>query len=266
MSMKENKLRNILNNGETSVATRIWSTWPVVTESAAATGAFDYIEFVAEYAPFDMLALENMVRACELNNISSMIKVDFQNRFYVAQRAMAAGFQAILFTDHKTAKEVEESLYVVKPDSPDYGGRFGFPNNRWLGFQPYKTQTEYAKMVNNTVKAFMVEKAETLANLDEICSIPGVDMVQFGPSDYCMSLGWDSKDHKSDIRKAEEKMIQIAQDHGVAVRCELDTMEQAEYYKSLGVKHFCVGDEFRNLNAYWNSTCKDIRNLAATIK
>lgn len=263
--MKENKLRSILTNGETSVATRIWSTWPVITEAAASTGNFDYIEFVAEYAPFDMLAMENLVRACELNNIASMIKVDFQNRFYVAQRAMAAGFQAVLFTDHKTAKEVEETLYAVSPDAPEYGGRFGYPNNRWLGFQPYKTQMDYAKMVSNTVKAFMVEKAETLANLEEICSIPGVEMVQFGPSDYSMSLGWDAKDHKDDIRKAEEKMIQIAQDHNVAVRCELDTMEQAEYYKSLGVKHFCVGDEFRNQMAYWRGTCGDVKRLAETI-
>lgn len=263
--MKENRLRGILNKGGSSVATRIWSTWPVMVEAAASTGNFDYIEFVAEYAPFDMLALENFVRACELNNISSMIKVDFQNRFYVAQRAMAAGFQAVLFTDHKTAKEVEETLYAVKPDSPTYGGRFGYPNNRWLGFQPYKTQTDYAKMVSETVKAFMVEKEETLANLDEILSVPGVDMVQFGPSDFSMSQGWDSKDHKDDIRKAEEKMIRIAFDHHVAVRCEIDTLEQAKYYQGLGIKHFCVGDEFRNQMAYWNGPCADVRKLADSI-
>ena len=60
-------------------------------------------------------------------------------------------------------------------------------------------------------------------------------------------------------------MIQIAQDHNVAVRCELDTMEQAEYYKSLGVKHFFVGDEFRNQMAYWRGTCGDVKKLAETI-
>ena len=33
----------------------------MITEAAASTGNFDYIEFVAEYAPFDMLAMENLV-------------------------------------------------------------------------------------------------------------------------------------------------------------------------------------------------------------
>ena len=51
---------------------------------------------------------------------------------------------------------------------------------------------DYAAMVRNTVAAFMVEKKECLDNLEEICEIPGVDMVQFGPSDYSMSLGWNA--------------------------------------------------------------------------
>ncbi|HCR83879.1 MAG TPA: 2,4-dihydroxyhept-2-ene-1,7-dioic acid aldolase [Lachnospiraceae bacterium] len=264
--MKENKLRNMLVNGQATVGTRIWSTWPTLTEACASTGSFDYIEFVAEYAPYDLLGLENLARACELHNISSMIKVDLQNRFYVAQRAMAAGFQSVLFTDHKTAEEVAESLRIVSPDCPESGGRFGYPNNRWVGFQPNNPQMKYAAMVKGTVKAFMIEKAETMDNIEEICSIDGVDMVQFGPSDYSMSKGWNLKDHRDEIRKAEEKMIQVALEHGVAPRCEIDTIEQAEYYKSLGVKHFCVGDEFRNQMAYWNGPAKQVKELAEGLK
>lgn len=263
--LKENKLRMLLNNNESTVATRIWSTWPTMTEACASTGNFDYIEFVAEYAPYDLLQLENLARACELHSISSMIKVDLQNRFYVAQKAMAAGFQSILFTDHKTPEEVEQSLFACNPDCPEHQGRMGYPNNRWVGFQPYKTQMDYAQMVKDTVKAFMVEKAETMSNIEEICSIDGVDMVQFGPSDYSMSLGWNVKDHRDEVRKAEEKMIQVALDHNVAPRCEIDTLEQAEYYKSLGVKHFCVGDEFRNQMACWTGVCGDISKLAKDI-
>ena len=91
--MHENKLRQILQDGKTSVSTRIWSTWPVITESLAAIQAFDYMEFVAEYAPFSQADLENMCRAAELYGMGSMIKVDLQNRGYVAQKAVASGFQ-----------------------------------------------------------------------------------------------------------------------------------------------------------------------------
>lgn len=263
--MHENKMRTILDKGLPSVATRIWSTWPTIIEAAASTGNFDYIEFVAEYAPYNLSDFENMARAAELHGISTMIKVDFQNRYYVAQKALASGFQSILFTDHKTPDEVRETLRMVSADCPQDGGRFGCPTARWIGYYPIKNQVAYADMVRKSVKAFMIEKKEAMDNIEEICSIPGVDMVQFGPFDYCLSRGWNIADHREEVREAEEEMIRVALKHGVQPRCEFDTIERAEYYKSLGVRHFCVGDEMRNLQAYWNGTCGDVKKLADSI-
>jgi len=251
--MKTNKFREILNSGRPSIGTRISSTWPTITEAAASTGKFDYVEFVAEYAPFSQVDLENICRAAELHGICAMIKIDFQNRAYVAQKAMASGFQALLFTDHKTPEEVRESLYCVRPDTPEYGGRMGYPNRRWIGYQTDLPQMEYAAMVRDTVAAFMVEKKEAMDHLEEICDIPGVDMVQFGPSDYSMSRGWNSSAHVDEYKTAERNMIRTALKHGVQPRCEINTAEEAAYYIDLGVRHFCLGDELRNNMTYWNN-------------
>lgn len=88
-----------------------------------------------------------------------MIKIDFQNRFFVSQKAVAAGFQAIMWADHKTANEVKESLYAISPDNPDYRGRFGYPNGRFCYYQPYTKQSEHAELVHQTVNCFMIEIA-----------------------------------------------------------------------------------------------------------
>ena len=263
--MKTNKLREILNNNQPSIATRILSAWPTITEAVASTGKFDYIEFVAEYAPFSHADLENICRAAELHNISTMIKVDFQNRAYVAQKAMASGFQALLLTDHKTPEEVRETMYVIRPDTPEDGGRFGYPNRRWIGYQPNLSQMDYAAMVRNTVAAFMVEKKECLDNLEEICEIPGVDMVQFGPSDYSMSLGWNAGAHVDEYKAAEREMIRIALKHGVQPRCEINSADEAKYYIDLGVRHFCIGDEPRNNMTYWNNVGGALKEIVDTL-
>ena len=259
--MKENKLRRILNEGKGSVSTRIWSPWATMMEAAASTGIFDYLEFVAEYSPYDLMLMENMARACELHDTGSMIKVDFQNRFYVAQKAMAAGFQAILFTDHKTPEEVEESIYMTMPDCPEYKGRFGFPNNRWIGFNGYIPQLDYAKMCADTVRIFMVEKADTMKNIEAICKVKGVDMLQFGPSDFSLNNGWNRSEHMEDCKKAEEDMIRCALENGVQPRCEIHTLEDAERYKELGVKHFSIGDELKIMKTYWETTAKSVKDL-----
>lgn len=251
--MKENKLRYLLDNNLPSIATRIESTWPTIVEVVGSTGIYDYIEFVAEYAPYNLADMENICRTAELHDMSSMIKVDFQNRAYVAQKAMASGFQAVLLVDHKTPEEVQESLYVLKPDSPEAMGRFGYPNSRWIGYQPHKPQMEYAKMVQDTVIALMIEKEEAMENIDEICSIPGIDMVQFGPSDYSMSCGYNMSEHLAECKAAEKIMIETALRHGIQPRCEINTAEEAQYYIDLGVKHFCLGDELRNNTNYWTN-------------
>ena len=75
-----------------------------------------------------------------------MIKVDFQNRAYVAQKAAAVGFQAILFTDHETPDQVRETLKLITPKSPEYDGKFGYPNARWIGYHPELKQMDYAAM------------------------------------------------------------------------------------------------------------------------
>ena len=260
--MKENKLRRLLKEGKGSVSTRIWSPWATMMEAASSAGVFDYLEFVAEYAPYDLIQLENMARACEVHDTGSMIKVDFQNRFYVAQKAMAAGFQAVLFTDHKTAEEVKESIYMTMPDSPQYGGRFGYPNSRWISFNGHLPQQDYAKMCADTVRVFMIEKGEAMKNIEEICRVPGVDMVQFGPSDFSLSNGWNRSEHAKECAKAEEEMIACALANGVQPRVEVDTFEQAEHFKELGVKHFSMGDELRVLKAYWTSVCANVRTLS----
>ena len=86
--MKENKLRYHIDHDLPLLSTRLWSTQPFFWEAIGATGTFDYVEFVAEYAPYDFTDLPNMARAAELNDMGTMIKLDFQNRGYVAQKAV----------------------------------------------------------------------------------------------------------------------------------------------------------------------------------
>ena len=189
--MKENKLRELIQQGAPSTCTRMWSSWPFYTELVGSTGHFDYIEFVAEYAPFTEYDLENIARAAELNNMGTMIKVDYQNRGYIAQKAVAAGFQAVLFADHHTPDEVRETVEMMKSDKLGQG-RYGYPNRRFIGCQPYLSQMDHCQRVDDVVLAFMIEKGDAMDNIEEICQIPGVDMVQFGPSDYSMSKGKNS--------------------------------------------------------------------------
>lgn len=262
--MHKNIFRMLLDEGKQTMGTRILSTWALMVEAVGASKEFDYIEFVAEYAPFTDADLENIVRAAELHHMASMIKIDFQNRFYVAQRALAAGFQSIMFTDHHSAEEVRASIQAIRADTPLDGGRSGKPTRRFIGFQPNLSQIDYAQMLRDTVVAIMIEKQQAFSELEEICSIEGVDMVQFGPSDFAMNKGWNFHEHTKEVRDVEKRMIDIALSKGVAPRVEINHPEEAVPYKQLGVKHFCLGDELHNNMVYWKIQGKALRTILTT--
>lgn len=263
--MKENKLRYHLEHDLPLLSTRLWSTQPFFWEALGATEVFDYAEFVGEYAPYDFSDLPNMARAAELNNMGSMIKLDFQGRAFVAQKAIQAGFQSIMFVDHVNPDQVRESISFVKPRTEGSVGVFGFPNGRYIGGQSHIPPLDHIKRLNDIVICFMIEKAEAVENIDEICSIPGVDMIQFGPNDYCMSKGWNRSDHIAEFKAAERKCIRAALDHGVRPRCEIVTPEDAKYYIDLGVKDFSLGDQLAKMKAFWNGEGKELRTMIASL-
>ena len=53
--------------------------------------------------------------------------------------------------------------------------------------------------LNEVVIAIMVEKRECVEDLDAILSVKGIDMVQFGASDYSMSLGLTGQRNHPDV-------------------------------------------------------------------
>lgn len=264
--MKHNKVRELLASNRPTIATRMWSTQPFFTEALGATGNYDYVEFVAEYTAFDQRDMETIAMAAELHNMGSMIKIDFQNRGYVAQKAIAAGFQAVMFTDCRDADEVRESLRTVKPETPEDGGTYGYPTRRYIGFQPRLPQTQHAARIRDVVVAFMIEKKVAMDNIEAICAVPGVDMVQFGPSDYSLSRGWDAKDHAAAYKEAEREMIRAALAHGVRPRCEIPNVAAAQYYIDLGVRDFCLGDQFAKLQAIWTEEGSEMRAVANALE
>ena len=71
--MKRNIIREKLDRNEPTLSTHLLSTWPSAIEAIGHTGAYDYIEFVAEYGSFDLHDLDNICRAAELHNLGSMI-------------------------------------------------------------------------------------------------------------------------------------------------------------------------------------------------
>jgi 4-hydroxy-2-oxoheptanedioate aldolase len=54
--MRRNRFRELINAGQPTLGTHLLSTWPTLVELVGHTGLYDYIEFSAEYAPFNLFS------------------------------------------------------------------------------------------------------------------------------------------------------------------------------------------------------------------
>ena len=256
--MRQNRFRELLKAGKPTFGTRVQSSWPTTIEIVGRSGSFDYVEFLAEYAPYDLYALDNIARAIELYpNFTGLIKMERSAQSHLAVRAMAAGIQNLLFTDVRNAADAEECVRTAKPEIP---GSIGTHGND-AGRAAIGGVTELIKRYEDSVIVLMIEKGPAVENLESILRVKGVDMVQFGPSDYGMSVGFGGQRDHPAVVEAREHVIKTSIQMGVRPRAEISSPSEAEYYLKLGVKDFNLSTDTAILAAFYRDQGGALREV-----
>jgi len=252
MPMRPNYLRKLLNEGKPSFGVHQLIVDPSITEILGHIGGIDYIEFVAEYATYDPTFLDEFCRAVgNFTNLASMIKVEQDPRMWLTQRSVDSGFDSILFTDIRTADEVRDCIRYLHAESPQDKGVHGTGSRRINGYGAGIMNAEqWVQALRDVVVVLMIEKEAAMDNLDEILEIPHVDMLQFGPADYSISIGRPGKMQDPDVQKKHREMIEKSLKAGKHPRVEAPTVEAIKQYWDMGVRHFCVGWD-RSMIAQW---------------
>jgi 2-keto-3-deoxy-L-rhamnonate aldolase RhmA len=258
--VRPNKLRSLLDAGQPTIGTRVQSTWPSIIEVIGHTGVFDYVEFLAEYAPFDLYTLDNFCRAAELFDMTAMIKLDQEPRQFLAQRAIGAGFQSVLFADCRTVEDARACVRIVRPETPEDGGIYGVAMRRFA-FMGYGGGPEYVQALRDVVLVLMIEKKGAVDHLEEILSVDGIDMVQWGPADYSLSIGRPGERDSPEVKAVERQVIETALSMGIPPRAEIRTVDQAKTYLDLGVRHFSIGIDISILYNWLKHNGEDLRRV-----
>ena len=248
--MRPNVLREKLNAGEPTVSTHIHSTWPSVVEALGHTGLYDYVEFVAEYGSFDLHDLDNLCRAAELYNMGAMIKVDQSHQAFLAQRGIGAGFGSVLFTDCRSADDVRKCITISRPDTPEDKGLYGVATRRH-SYMGYGGSPEYVQALRDIVVAVMIERKGAVEELEEVLSIPGLDMVQWGGYDFSVSIGRAGERNHPEVVVARNKVFKTAIEMGIPPRAEIETVDEAKEFLDMGVRHFSIGTDIDILYGWW---------------
>jgi 4-hydroxy-2-oxoheptanedioate aldolase len=155
-----------------------------------------------------------------------------------------------LFADCRSAADVLECIRIVRPETPEDGGTYGVATRRFT-YMGYGGTMDYVRALRDIVVVVMIEKQGTVDTLEEVLEVPGLDMVQWGGSDYSMSIGKAGQRSSPELKAVERRVFETSLKMGVPPRAEINTADDAKYYLDLGVRHFCIGTDINILFNWW---------------
>jgi len=263
--MPRNRLRQLIREGKPTIGTHYSCIWANLVEIIGNSQQFDYAEFTGQYGPYTLHDLEHLARACEVTGMDAMIKIDQEPRTFIATRAIQAGFTAMLFADSRTVEDVKKCVQSVK--LIPQGGINGVQYGRVMGYGTVRGQPvtlkDYVKHVDDIVIAIMIETETLVDDIEEALSVPGIDMVQFGPSDFSISINRPGEGYKNaQITEAMERSYQVAKRKGIRIRAECG-VEDMQKWIELGCKDFCIGSDTGTIASWARNAGKAIRDTLA---
>ena len=97
-----------------------------------------------------------------------------------------------------------------------------------------------------------------MAELEEICALPGIDMIFFGPADFSQGIGRPEEVFNDETLKARKIVAKTARKHGKMA----GTVGSVANFKSLeeeGFNFINVGADVVALCSYFGDIVKNIR-------
>jgi 2-keto-3-deoxy-L-rhamnonate aldolase RhmA len=264
--MRRNGLRQRLDAGQPTLGTHLLSVRPTLVERVGQADGYEYIEVSTEYAPFSLHDLDNLGRALEVAGLTGMIKVEQTQWTHQAMRAIGSGIQNVFFADIRAVADAHACVQAVRAETPRTRGLLGVGMRRDVGTLREVGTPAYVKALDQAVVVIMVEKRQCVEDLDAILSVPGIDMVQFGPADYAMSIGKPGQWPHPDVAAAERQTIETALKTGILLRVELVEPVQGARYLEMGVRHFCIGWDVSILHHWWRDNGAPMRTMRSAGK
>ena len=264
--MRRNLLRERLTAGEPTVGTHILSTWPTLIELIGHSGQYDYVEFTAEYAPFDMHDLDNLGRAFEVAGLGGMIKIEQTQYTHQAMRAIGSGFQSVLFADIRSVEDAKPAVDAVRAETTMAKGArgrglMGVGMRRDVGTVREGGKPVYVDALNDVVIAIMVEKKSCV---DDLEADPFGARHRHGAVRRIRLLDEHRQARpacRPRSRGGREEDDRDGAEEGPAPARRVARSLRAAKYLDMGVKHFCIGWDVRILADWWDEKGAEMRGL-----
>ncbi len=217
------------------------------TEQAALAG-FDCIWICSEHVPTDFDTMEKQILAAKAHNTDIIVRVP-KGSYSDYIRPLEADATGIMIPHLMSADEAREIVWKTRFHPL---GRRPVDGGNADGQYCRLPCRDYIQFMNeNRMIIVQIEDPEPLAELDEICKVPGIDMIFFGPGDFSHALGVPGELNHPDVNHARKLIAETAHKYGkfAGTTCGIENMKA---WFELGYDFLNCGSDVGAMNAFCN--------------
>lgn len=200
---------------------------------------FDFVVIDTEHVLINPETIEHMIRTAESYAMTPLVRVaDAHPKTLL--RLLDGGAQGIVLPNLEDADTLAQAVAACKY-APE--GNRSLNAGRPGGFGK-SSLAEYVARANQEIMLIaMIESQPGVAQIDAICTVPGLDMVLEGAADLSQSLGVTWQPEHAQVIQALETVQHSANKNGIPYCAFLRQPKAQERWRAKGVHAFMLGDE-----------------------
>lgn len=258
MKMRESRVLRKMRSGKVATSVKLNTADPRVAEIAAMSG-IDCIWIDMEHVPNDFFTIENIVRTAKNYDTDVLTRVA-KGCYSDLIRPFEADSTGIMVPHLMSLKEAKEIVYFTKFHPI---GRRPVDGGNADGKYCMIDANEYMRQANEQRFVIVqIEDPEPMAELEEICALPGIDMIFFGPADYSQGIGVPNDFANEKVKEARIRIAETARRHGKFAGTVGGIQNQDDLIK-MGYQFINLGSDVRALCAYFSNIVEKCSNKDA---
>ena len=220
---------------------------------------FDVVLIDREHTALNSETILEHIRLARALEIPCMVRVA-EPSYTELNRVMDQAPDGIYVPRIRTRQEVEEIIRLTKfpPRGVKGYGASTCPAGKYLGWQPdILKQIDFYN--DDFVLGIQIETKEAIDNLDDILSVPGIDISVIGNDDLTLGLGIPGQFDNPDYVAVIHRVIAACNRYGVLPGIACGDPEKIRFWKDHGMRAFWAAADIVSMWAHTRQVITTIR-------
>jgi 2-keto-3-deoxy-L-rhamnonate aldolase RhmA len=233
------QLRQRMREGDLILGQMVLELFTPGVGPMLAASELDFVLYDMEHGRCNIALLAEMVASCRGSAIVPMARVPDFN-FRPLSRVLDIGARGVMVPRVETKTQAEEIVTQLK--YAPLGGRgvaLGVAHDLYKAGGP----EFFAQANEEIIVVLLLETTKAFENLDDILSVPGIDIAWMGHYDLTVSMGIPAQFEHPRFLEAMDALVACCRRHGVAPGFLPATPEAAAHWIGKGFRVLSLGSD-----------------------